>query len=134
MVYWGVYNIHMRPKQFLVGGGAILIVIGILGVVGLFGLISQASFFHPPHWINWFHLFFGIFVLTVGLKGVPRLQRNLTLGGAIVGTTIGLLGLLFGSYVATRFALPELADPSDHIAHLIVGVCAIWAWRNRVLP
>ncbi len=115
----------MTPKLFLIIGGTILVILGILGT------FSQASFFHPPYWINWFHFLFGIVVLSVGLKGTPAVQAKLTLFGAVVGTSIGLLGLLFGRYMAVRFNTPELADPSDHVAHLIVGLCAIWALRNR---
>ena len=48
-----------------------------------------------------------------------------------LGSTLGLSGLLFGSYAAKRYNMPELADPSDHFAHLTVGVLALWAWSNR---
>jgi hypothetical protein len=26
--------------------------------------------------------------------------------------------------------MPELADPSEHLAHLTIGLLALWAWSN----
>ncbi len=121
----------MNPKIFLSGIGPLLIVLGILGLTGLLGRVSDLAFFHPPYWINWVHLLLGIFVGVVAIKGSPKTQAIITLFPAVIGTTIGLFGLLFGRYAATRFGIPELADPSDHTMHLIVGLCATWAWRNR---
>ena len=48
-----------------------------------------------------------------------------------MGSTIGVSGLLLGSYAANCYNMPELADPSDHLAHLTVGLLALWAWSNR---
>jgi hypothetical protein len=39
--------------------------------------------------------------------------------------------LLFGERAARRFDIPELADPSDHTAHLLVGLTALWGWLGR---
>lgn len=125
------YNAEMNPRRFLSIIGPVLTVTGILGLTGVLGSISSASFFHPPYWINWFHLILGIVVITAAFKGGRKLQVGLVSGAAIVGTTLGVLGLLFGSYAATRFDIPELADPSDHVAHLIVGLLASWGWLNR---
>jgi hypothetical protein len=59
------------------------------------------------------------------------IQNALTLVPAVLATALGLAGLLLGLHVANRFNMPELADPSDHLAHLTVGVVALWAWLNR---
>jgi hypothetical protein len=50
-----------------------------------------------------------------------------------MGLSFGSGGLLLGPLAARRFDKPELADPSDHLAHLIVGVLAFWAWCNRLM-
>jgi hypothetical protein len=121
----------MTPKRFLRMGGAALITTGLLGVTRVLGRISSASFFNPPYWINWFHLTFGLAVSAVATSRSPRLQTGLTLVAAMVGTTIGLAGLLFGPRAARRFNIPELADPSDHAAHLLVGLVATWGWIKR---
>jgi hypothetical protein len=52
-------------------------------------------------------------VLAVGFAGGRTLQNAFTLAPAILGTTVGLSGLLFGSYAANHYSMPELADPSD---------------------
>ena len=121
----------VRPHQFLLLGGTVLVILGLAGVAGLLGSISQASLFNPPYWINWFHLTFGIVVLTIAFAGGRTLQIAMTLAAGGLGSTLGLSGLLFGSYAAKRYHMPELADPSDHLAHLTVGVLALWAWSNR---
>jgi hypothetical protein len=121
----------MNPRRFLLAGGVTLVTIGLTGVVGVLGTISRASFFHPPHWINWFHLSLGSFVVGVAVFGNGTWQAGVTLLATIIGTTIGLFGLLFGSFAARRFDRPELADPSDHAAHLMVGLLALWGWFGR---
>ncbi len=124
----------MNPKRFLTAGGAILVALGVLGVTGLLGKISSASFFHPPDWIDWFHLFFGLIVLGSGLFGRSRWQTGLTLFGTVMGTALGLAGLILGPYAAARFGQPALADVSDHIVHLFVGLFAAWGYRGRPKP
>jgi hypothetical protein len=121
----------MNPKRFLRIGGGALITMGLLGTTGILGRISAASFFHPPSRINWFHLAFGILISVVAARGRDRLRAGFALGGALVGMTIGLGGLLFGERAARRFDIPELADPSDHVAHLLVGLTALWGWLGR---
>jgi len=120
-----------RPRQFLLLGGTLLVILGLAGVAGLLGSISQASLFNPPYWINWFHLMFGIVVFAIAFAGGRTLQSAMTLAAGGLGSTLGLSGLLFGSYAAKRYNMPELADRSDHFAHLTVGVLALWAWSNR---
>jgi len=121
----------MNPLRFLRLASVALIVLGILGIVGILGTISSAGFFHPPYWINWVHLILGIFVLFTALKGNTKQQAMVTSIPMVLGTALGLIGLLFGRFLADRYAIPELADPSDHIAHLTVGILATWAWFNR---
>jgi hypothetical protein len=121
----------VRPRQFLLLGGTVLVIIGLAGAAGLLGAISRASVFNPRYWINWVHLMFGIVVLAIAFAGSRTLQNAITLVAGIMGSTLGLSGLLFGSYAANRYNMPELADPSDHLAHLTVGVLALWAWSNR---
>jgi len=121
----------MNPRRFLRFGGALLLTVGALGVTGALGRISKYSFFHPPSWINWFHLMFGLIVSSVAASSSARLHTAFTLGAATVGTTIGLAGLLLGGRAARHFDIPELADPSDHAAHLLVGLAAVWGWSGR---
>jgi hypothetical protein len=122
---------RLAPRRFLLIAGPSLILLGGLGLTDLLGTISAASFFHPPEWINWAHLIVGLMVLTAGLFATASTQAGIVMVPAIVGTAIGALGLILGPAAAVRWALPELADPSDHLAHLAVGLLAWWAWLNR---
>jgi hypothetical protein len=121
----------LQPRRFMLLAGTVLAVIGFAGVTGLLGSISHATLFNPPYWINWVHLTFGIVVLAIAFAGVRTIQNGMTLAAGILGSTLGLLGLLLGSYAANRYSMPELADPSEHLAHLTVGALALWAWSNR---
>jgi len=112
--------------------GVVLLSIGTLGVTRRLGSISRAGFFHPPYWINWFHLALGAVVSGTRIAGSAKMQARTTLVATFMGTILGLLGLLFGPAAARRYEIPELADPSDHIAHLGVGLIAWWAWRHRL--
>src|SRR5262245_4646932 len=69
-------------------------------------------------WINWFHLPLGAVVVGVRHSRSPRLQNTTTRVAAGMATTIGPAGLAFGPAAAKRYDVPELADPSDHLAHL----------------
>ncbi|HWE17882.1 MAG TPA: hypothetical protein VG758_11985 [Hyphomicrobiaceae bacterium] len=121
----------LQPRRFLLLAGTVLTVIGLAGVTGLLVHISHATLFNPPYWINWVHLTFGIFVLAIAFAGVHKIQNGMTFAAGILGSTLGLWGLLLGSYAANRYGMPELADPSEHLAHLTVGALALWAWSNR---
>jgi hypothetical protein len=121
----------MTPKRFLTVASVALLTIGTLGVTGRLGSISRASFFHPPSWIHWFHVLLGGAVFTVRQSNASSIQAVTTLIATMMGTTLGLAGLLLGPSAAKRFDAPELADPSDHVAHLIVGLLALWGWWNR---
>lgn len=124
-------NTLLRPRQFLFLVGTVLVLLGSGGITGFLSSISSASLFNPPYWINWVHLAFGFVVLAIAAVGGTTLQNAMTLAAGVMGGTLGLSGLLVGSYAADRWSMPELADPAEHVAHLIVGVLGLWAWSNR---
>src|ERR1044071_7041275 len=97
----------MNPKLFLKIGGTVLVVIGILGLSTWLGKISGAAVFHPPYWINWFHLGFGAALLIIAFSHSLKLQSYTTLFGTIAGITLGLFGLLLGPYLARHYSIPE---------------------------
>ena len=121
----------VNPTRFAATAAAMLLTIGTLGVTDRLSRISRASFFNPPYWINWFHLLLGGVLGVVRLRGSRHLQSSATLVATAAGLTLGLLGLVLGPMAARRFERPQLADPSDHLAHLGVGLLALWSWRNR---
>jgi hypothetical protein len=117
----------VTPPRFLFIGGATLLLLGALGATRVLGTLSTAAVFHPPAWINWVHLAAGSIVLAVAWRGEPRLEIALTALGACLAMTLGLGGLFLGPLLAPRDAQAPSADPSDHLAHLLVGLTAIWA-------
>lgn len=82
------------------------------------------------HWMHWFHLLLGGFVITVRWSHSSTLLVAATLIATIMALTLGLSGLVLGPSAAKRSGVPELADPSDHLAHLTVGLLALWGWHN----
>jgi hypothetical protein len=116
--------------RLLFCGGAVLVMIGLAGILGLLGSLSRASIFNPPQWVNWVHLSFGTFVLTVAFAGNKNLQLSLALLAAVAGTILGVVDLLLGPAAGARPGVPESSDRSDPLTHLTVGLLAIWALRN----
>ena len=120
------------PARFLMAGGIVLTTIGSTGATGLLSRLSSASVFNPPSWINWLHLSVGLTAISISLKGTRQLQRGITFFPAVVGTALGVIGLV-SSVVATRHhILPDGSDLSDYLTHLGVGAGALWAlWNSR---
>lgn len=120
----------MNPKQFLVIGGIILVVVGILGFIGLIGPTSESSIFGTAWWFdnaeNWAHLVLGVVALVVAYW-VINLQSVVTLLVGILALLVGLWGFLIGG----MFLGANLQNPLDNILHLVIGVWALWAWRRN---
>jgi hypothetical protein len=121
----------MNPKRFLKIGGSILVTIGGLGVIGLLGSISDMAFFHPPYWINWVHLSIGVVALSISARGSNKIQSLFTLIPTILGFTLGTAGLLQVLFGITTIPIPELGDPIEMVAHLVIGTLGLWGWLNR---
>jgi len=115
--------------RFLFCGGTMLVILGFTGIMGWLGLISRANLFNPPNWIHWIHLGFGLFVLLVAEMAHRRFQIRLALLGAVAGTTLGVGGLASVLFAHLRNS-SQLLDISDPLAHLTVGMLAIWALRS----
>lgn len=121
----------MNPHRFLTAAGSLLGILGVFGADGLLGRLSSASLFNPPAWINWLHIAAGSLLLAVARYGQWSLQTRATAFAAIVPTTVGIGGLLFGGRAAQHFNRPQLADPSDHLMHLLVGLAALSSLMGR---
>jgi hypothetical protein len=120
----------LTPSRLLTLSGITLSVLGIAGISGLLRRLSSASLFNPPAWIHWVHVAVGIALLAIVYAGNEGLERGIVSFGAIAGTLAGGIGLIFGRRLAKRFHKPEIADPSEHLAHLAVGLLALWACAN----
>ena len=120
----------MNPKQFLVIGGIVLVVVGLLGFVGIIGPGPEDSIFGSAWWFdngeNWAHLLLGLVALVAAYAVPASAHRPLVMA-------VGVLGILFGLYslfVGENFLGANLENPLDTILHLVVGGWALFASRK----
>lgn len=120
----------MNPKQFLLWGGLILVLLGILGMVGVIGPTATDSVFGSSWWFdsaeNWTHLVLGVVAILASFVLPMMWQKYLTL-------LVGAIGILVGLYNFTSTTLggANLESPADLILHLVVGAWALWAGMRR---
>lgn len=126
----GTYSEKMNPKQFLQIGGAVLVLVGILGFLGPIGPDQAASVFGKAWWFdngeNWAHLLLGVAAL-VALFVLPAgAQRGLVM-------LVGVLALFFAVYnlFSTNFLGANLERPADLLLHLVIGLWALKASKNK---
>lgn len=116
----------MNPKQFLIIGGAVLVVVGLLGFFGVIGPTAAKSIFGSTWWFdngeNWAHLILGVVALIAAFTFPAGAQKPLVM-------LVGLLGIFFGVYnvFTTKFLGTNLESPADMILHFAVGIWALAA-------
>lgn len=121
----------MNPKQFLVWGGIILVLVAVLGFFGLIGPTPEDSIFGATWYFtpgeNWAHLVLGVVALLAAgmLKGAGA-QKNLVI-------LVGVLGLFFGVYnlFSEMFLGAHLEQHADTALHFVVGIWALWAAMRK---
>jgi hypothetical protein len=114
----------VNPRQFLLIGGAVLVLVGILGFVGVIGPTAQDSIFGEPWWFdngeNWAHTILGVVAIIAGVALPSGAQRGLVI-------LVGLVGIFFGVYnlFSTTFLGTNLENPADTLLHFAVGAWAL---------
>ena len=126
----------MNPRQFLIFGGAVLLLLGLIGYIGVFNEDST-----PWFWLdsaeNLAHVFLGLVALGVVL--LPGVNRALAPFHRLIVIAVGAMALFFSVYGFLQAGAPEpntfgisnLENPSDNILHLVV---AIWAFAAAFGP
>ncbi len=121
----------MNPKQFLIWGGIILIVVGVLGFIGVIGPTVEQSIFGANWWFdnpeNWAHLLLGVVGLIAAFVLPAMAQKGLVLVLGVVGVLVGIYSLA----ISTNFLGANLENPLDTILHLAVGAWALWASSGK---
>ncbi len=116
----------MNPKQFLIIGGIILVLVGILGMVGLIGPTAEDSIFGSTWWFdngeNWAHFILGVVGLIAAFAFPASIQKPLVMLLGIIGLVVGVYG-----FVSEDFLGANLENPADNILHLVIGVWALAA-------
>jgi len=121
----------MNPKQFLLIGGAVLVLVGILGFLGIIGPTAEDSIF-GGNWFfdngeNWAHLILGIVALgAYFLITSAPLLKYLVLAVGVLAVVVGLLGFFLGAAVP-NFLGANLENPADNVLHLVIGAWALYA-------
>ena len=120
----------MNPRQFLVVGGAVLLLLGIVGYLGIFSEQNTPWFWLDPG-ENLAHTVLGAVALAAVF--VPGLYNALAPLYRWIVILVGVLALFFAIYgflqsgaaEPNTFGVANLENPSDNILHLVV---AIWAF------
>jgi hypothetical protein len=122
---------HMNPKQFLVIGGIVLVLVGILGFVGVIGPTAADSIFGATWYFddaeNWAHTILGVVALVAAFAFPARAQKPLVI-------VVGLVGILFAviNLFTTKVGSANLEQHADTVLHAVVGIWALVAgFRGR---
>lgn len=116
----------MNPRQFLLIGGLVLVVVAILGFIGVIGPTEEQSIFGSAWWFdnaeNWAHLVLGVVALLAWKFLGAGKQKTLVL-------IVGILGILVAAYnlLSTSLLGANLENPADLVLHLIIGLWALYA-------
>lgn len=120
----------MTPKNFLLVGGVVLVVVGILGFF-LIGPTAEKSIFGSAWWFdngeNWVHLILGIVALIGAFAFPAPLQKTVTMIVGIIAVLVGLYSLV----IDTNFFGANLENPADTILHIVVGLWALLSLKSK---
>ena len=123
----------MNPKNFLMVGGAVLLIVGLAGFAGIIGPTPDQSIFGPSWYFdnaeNWAHTILGIVALIAAFAIPAGMQGGLTLAVGVVALIVGLWGFVL-PHMTPNFFDANLENPADDILHLAVGAWAILSWRG----
>lgn len=116
----------MNSKQFLLVGGAVLLLVGVLGYIGIIGPTPDKSLFADFWWFdnaeNLAHSVLGVVALTSAFVLPNNLQRPLVMAVGILGLVVGLY-----NFMGTELLGANLESPADMVLHLVVGAWGLFA-------
>lgn len=117
----------MNPKQFLVVGGAVLLLVGVLGYVGVIGPTPEKSLFGAFWYFdnaeNIAHTVLGVAGLFAAFVFPALWQKYLVVLLGVLGLLVGLYSLVFSHMLLGA----NLENPADTLLHFVVGAWALAA-------
>ena len=121
----------MNPRQFLLIGGIVLLLLGIVGYLGVFSDTKSAFYLDTGE--NVAHTVLGIVAIAAAyLLKDASLQRWLVIVVGVVALFFGVYGFIVaGNTPPNTFGISNLESPADDILHLVVG---IWALAAAFMP
>ncbi len=124
----------MNPKQFLVLGGIVLVLVGVLGFLGVIGPTSDSLFgaaWYFDNAENWAHLVIGIVALLAAWVFPASAQKPLVVIVGLFALFVGLYSVMGPVTEGSNFLGAQLQNPSDTILHFVVGIWALWAGLRK---
>jgi hypothetical protein len=117
----------VNPKQFLLIGGIVLLVLGLAGFAGLFSQVN--TFFYLDAGENVADTGLGIIAIAAAyLLKDANLQRWLVVAVDVLALFFTVYGFaVAGNASPNTFGISNLESPADDILHLVVGVWALSA-------
>jgi len=116
----------MNPKQFLVIGGIVLLLVGVIGFFGIIGPTPEQSIFGDAWWFdngeNWAHTILGVVALILAFAAPAMVQKWVVVLLGIIGVVIGIYSIFTSSFLGAN-----LENPADSILHLVIGIWALLA-------
>lgn len=120
----------MNPKQFLMVGGIVLLLLGVIGVILPNGeLLGKNLYFDSSE--NWAHIVLGIVAIVASYMLGASAQRSLTAIVGVVALFFGVWGFVVGSRAAPNFYGITNLEFLDNIVHLAVAVWAYLSMRGK---
>lgn len=122
----------MNPKQFLMLGGIVLLLLGVLGYVLPAGQILGDMWYLTPG-ENVAHLVLGLVALVAMYALDSKMQKMLVQLVAVIALFFGIYGFFIASVPPLNtFGLANLETPYDNLLHLVVGVWASYVgWMSK---
>ena len=123
----------LNPKEFLLWGGVVLVVVGLLGYLGVIGPTPEQSIFGSAWWFdnaeNVAHTVLGLVAIGASFYLNAVYQKWLTVAVGALGVVVGLYSLA----VSQALLGANLENPADTVLHLAVGAWALYAayWGKK---
>lgn len=126
----------MNPKQFLVVGGAVLVLVAVLGFFGVIGPTTDKSLFGET-WVftqpeNWAHLVLGVVALIAAFVLPSMTQKWLVVLVGVLALVVGIWGFTVAEKSFPNFfGGSNLENVADNVLHLVIGVWALLASMGK---
>lgn len=125
----------MNPKQFLVVGGIVLVLVAVLGFFGVIGPTAEQSVFGDTWWFdnaeNWTHLVLGVVAVIAAFVLPSMAQKWLVVVVGVLGLVVAVWGFTVAKEATPNFFAANLENVADNVLHLVVGAWALLASMGK---